>query len=522
MFLVFNFDGTGNEPQDGRQEENKQGKKEDDNISNILKLHLMFGGNLYKKGQNYGKPINGNTSHIFYYQGVGTYGTWWSKLINSGISPEKGDVKSILRKALNDFNDVYQPGATVLVTGFSRGAALARRFISQLESNSPRLNNSTDPFVFLVAFDTVASIGLPNMSSSERPDYDVLFEKGFTLSRLVKKATHLLSLDDKRKAFQPTLMNYDAERISEIWFAGAHSDVGGGYYRDGLSDVTLNFAINWLEQQSQEDILPQVELNIPSSEQINDACPDKMKNMIGFDDLARNPNPLGKNHQQDRWPVIDWLTLDDRVFCVIENNQISKDKAPTLHNSVPIRINKDANYKPKSLLNVKHKVWYNFNESISSVGVDKHVEFARQNWKKLTLNTPITTTVYAAEKFNHTGILLKKGQSYKIEVSKEQKWHDGNIPCKANGWNRDDVKLGLSELPIKFAESLRRVPDADWFTLCVCTDTKDSNATPIGYSGIFKVKSPGELILFANDLDSKYGNNRGHLSVEITLTKEPN
>jgi len=521
MLLIFNFDGTGNEPQDGRQEENKQGKKEDDNISNILKLHLMLGGNLYKKGQNYGKPVSGNAKNIFYYQGVGTYGTWWSKLINSGISPEKGDVKSILRKALDDFNDVYKPGATVLVTGFSRGAALARRFISQLENNSSLIDPNANPFVILIAFDTVASIGLPNMSSSERPDYDVLFERGFTLSKLVKKATHLISLDDKRKAFQPTLMNHDAERISEIWFAGAHSDVGGGYYRDGLSDITLNFAINWLEQQTQEDILPQVELDIPSSEQINEACPIKLKSMIGFDDLARNPNPLGKNHQQDRWPVIDWLTLDDRVFCVIEKDQISKDKKPTLHNSVPIRINRDANYKPKSLLNVKHQVWYDFNDSIIAVGIDKHVEFSRQNWKQLALNKPITTNVYAAEKFNHTGILLEKGQIYKIEVSGKQKWHDGNIPCEPDGWSRDYVKLGLSELPIKFAESFRRVPDAKWFNLCACTDTKDSNATPIGSSGIFKAKSPGERIFFANDLDSKYGNNRGSLCVEITLTKQP-
>ena len=32
-------------------------------------------------------------------------------------------------------------------------------------------------------------------------------------------------------------------RILEVWFPGVHSDIGGGYWLDGLSDLTLEFMI---------------------------------------------------------------------------------------------------------------------------------------------------------------------------------------------------------------------------------------------------------------------------------------
>ena len=36
------------------------------------------------------------------------------------------------------------------------------------------------------------------------------------------------------------------DRVHELWFAGAHSDVGGGYYFDGLADTTLRYMLDWI------------------------------------------------------------------------------------------------------------------------------------------------------------------------------------------------------------------------------------------------------------------------------------
>ena len=53
--LIFNFDGTSNEPSDAVQDVDYKGAKEDDNITNVLKFHLMLGGDLLlkKKGADY-------------------------------------------------------------------------------------------------------------------------------------------------------------------------------------------------------------------------------------------------------------------------------------------------------------------------------------------------------------------------------------------------------------------------------------------------------------------------------------
>ena len=35
----------------------------------------------------------------------------------------------------------------------------------------------------------------------------------------------------------------DAGRISQVWFAGAHSNVGGGYPKQGMSLVALDWML---------------------------------------------------------------------------------------------------------------------------------------------------------------------------------------------------------------------------------------------------------------------------------------
>jgi hypothetical protein len=48
--ILLCFDGTGDEPEDAEQEPDKSGTLEDDNISNVLKFHLLAGGTLDNKG----------------------------------------------------------------------------------------------------------------------------------------------------------------------------------------------------------------------------------------------------------------------------------------------------------------------------------------------------------------------------------------------------------------------------------------------------------------------------------------
>jgi uncharacterized protein (DUF2235 family) len=102
------------------------------------------------------------------------------------------------------------------------------------------------PIRFLGVWDTVAAYGIRS---------EILWPGSFDdlmLSPLVERACHALSLDDERTTFHPLVWDERAEdtvfkgavcrgRITQVRFAGVHSNVGGGYPEDGLSMVSLEW-----------------------------------------------------------------------------------------------------------------------------------------------------------------------------------------------------------------------------------------------------------------------------------------
>jgi uncharacterized protein (DUF2235 family) len=50
------------------------------------------------------------------------------------------------------------------------------------------------------------------------------------------------SIDEKRKFFPVLKWNAEA-RVTQVWFPGVHSDVGGGHEESGLSDIALKWMI---------------------------------------------------------------------------------------------------------------------------------------------------------------------------------------------------------------------------------------------------------------------------------------
>ena len=121
----------------------------------------------------------------------------------------------------------YEPGDTVMVFGFSRGAAIARMVAGGL----PHVD-------FLGVFDTVGAFGLPGGLWSGFQKINLF--KDMHVGAHVKNALHLVALDETRPAFVPTLMN-ERTGIVEMWMPGAHADVGGGVPQKGLSDASLGF-----------------------------------------------------------------------------------------------------------------------------------------------------------------------------------------------------------------------------------------------------------------------------------------
>ena len=127
--------------------------------------------------------------------------------------------------------------------------------------------NHVKPCVeFIGVWDTVEAYGFPIDELAGIWDRFILPLR-FVNNELpgnVHRACHALSVDDERRTFHPVLWNETSssrkkchhrtseengpECIEQVWFAGVHSDVGGGYPRINLALVTLDWMISRIEK----------------------------------------------------------------------------------------------------------------------------------------------------------------------------------------------------------------------------------------------------------------------------------
>jgi uncharacterized protein (DUF2235 family) len=118
------------------------------------------------------------------------------------------------------------------------------------------------PIEFLGLWDTVSAYGMPVEEFKPAVNWLVwpmLFDH-LMLPVAVRHACHALSLDDERTTFHPLVWDETAEcrlvaegkvaagRMKQVWFAGVHSNVGGGYPEDQLALLTLD----WMMENAQQ------------------------------------------------------------------------------------------------------------------------------------------------------------------------------------------------------------------------------------------------------------------------------
>ena len=95
---------------------------------------------------------------------------------------------------------------------------------------------------FIGVWDTVGSLGIPlgtlgRIFNRKHRFHDV------SLSRTVENAYHALAIDEGRRPFAPTLWERNPEAknqvMSQVWFAGVHTNIGGGNADARQSDRAL-------------------------------------------------------------------------------------------------------------------------------------------------------------------------------------------------------------------------------------------------------------------------------------------
>jgi len=101
----------------------------------------------------------------------------------------------------------------------------------------------------LVCFDTVAAVApideIISATLQRYPPPPAAFTRLFPS---VELALHALALDEDRKAFRvvPFSGNPSPDRLKQVWFAGAHSDIGGGYEQHGQNQIVLDWVLQEL------------------------------------------------------------------------------------------------------------------------------------------------------------------------------------------------------------------------------------------------------------------------------------
>lgn len=203
---------------------------------------------------------------VFYQSGVGSEADFQGELVDGTtlLKIAGTAVASKIRDAYVFIAQNYEEGDQICLFGFSRGAYTARKLSGLIDKIGLLtrqnlslffevwldLSNGKSPDDILPS-DTrrnvpIECVGVWDTVGSVFDEINALSIKDKSLPATVKVALHALSIHENREEFLPTLWKTPPggklgaqQTLKQIWFGGAHSDVGGGYERHELADISL-------------------------------------------------------------------------------------------------------------------------------------------------------------------------------------------------------------------------------------------------------------------------------------------
>jgi uncharacterized protein (DUF2235 family) len=225
---------------------------------------------------------DGNPQVLHYEPGVGTRRR--EHLLGGGFGV---GLSRNVQECYRFLVDNYEPEDELYFFGFSRGAFTARSTVGLVRNSGilrPEHRHRVDEAYalyrnpdkdkqpsgiaaelfrrsysyseiyvqFVGVWDTVGALGIP--IDGFRPPWlsDRWTFHDTTLSRYVRNAFHAVAIDERRGPFKPTLWirRDDAvdQTLEQVWFAGVHCDIGGGYRDPALSEIPLL----WMADKARE------------------------------------------------------------------------------------------------------------------------------------------------------------------------------------------------------------------------------------------------------------------------------
>lgn len=254
--------------------------------------------NVVRVGQAVRKADDNGTAQIVYYNaGVGSGGPL-DRLLGGVFG---AGLRDNVKRGLAFLTLNWEKGDEIYIFGFSRGAYTARALAGVITAigGVPKQNHFDEleevwnfyrhtpeerksealreqyklkdrvhvdpnaPFLIkcLAVWDTVGSYGIPaGLGLGALARYFTSWTRGFhdnKLNRRIQVGLQALATDEKRRAFPATTWVAEVggspqagQFIEQVWFIGAHSNIGGGYALTGLSDLALIWMMAMVEQKT--------------------------------------------------------------------------------------------------------------------------------------------------------------------------------------------------------------------------------------------------------------------------------
>ncbi len=281
----------------------------------------------------------------------GVQGTGWRRWLNaaSGLGVNLSICRGYAFLATH-----YRPGDRIFLFGYSRGAYavrslagmiggigllrrnyatarhvnLAFRFY-EIDSQSNARREFTKrrcyaqvPIEMLGVWDTVKSLGLPYPLINRLAPMATEFHD-HQLADHIAHGYHALAIDEDRQSFRPILWRQSPHwegRLEQVWFPGAHADVGGDVRALGAARPLGNVSFNWmLRRAARHGIM----------------LPDDWDQRYPEDPCA---------------PLIGSRRGVGRFFILRENRRLGGADGETLHLSVRERMQGVPRYRPRTEL----------------------------------------------------------------------------------------------------------------------------------------------------------------------------
>ena len=438
---------------------------------------------------------------------------------------------------------------------------------------------------FLGLWETVEALGWPDLKENINEPNEYYADQLCN----IEAASHALALDDNRaRIFTPLLLSRKHLReeecdegqvdnngkINEVWFSGAHSDVGGGYKDTDINGISLNWMLDEIEGKG----LNLVPKNTKVYSDYLGSTHDPEAGLFGLIYRARNRNISCYTEHENS---VSGLCVMDSDSVDYKNSSTSLSSPLKVHQSVLDRLclKPPENHESFWFREDKYKNCLTCNENnrgqlsdnkrcqknIKVIETDRYQyqevtlednycdysscwgaketaykgtkscnyfqhdisERAKQRLTKKHLNKAgehQSIVVYADVKNDRTGIYLSKDASYRFEIQKEENWVDCTItdsnPYSGRAtWDSNNDFSG--NILSAIAKPFTYAPSSGYMELLGEVANQQFKLGRLAKSGeVFTPSEDGELILRVNEpklLKTVYDNNFGVLKLVIKV-----